>query len=336
MRPSFRPRLVNSPFDDPGLFIPFGYQKRAIMFDLGDINALTPRDLLKVTHVFVSHTHMDHFIGFDHLLRLCLGRPLKIHLYGPQGFLAQLAAKLAAYTWNLVDRYTEAVTIVGTELRPTVKLTQVFDCRRAFKGGQRRKTAATDRTLLTEAGFEVSATILNHRIACLAFSLRERFHVNIIKTRLETLGLKVGPWLRRFKEALYGGADREGWFEIESNEGRGMQRFRLGDLSDQIARVSPGQKIAYIADAAYTPANVAAMVALAADADHLFIEAAFLERDKSIARTKHHLTAHQAGLIAAKAKVKRFTLFHFSPRYGHAATPFESEAQSAYQECLQR
>ena len=150
------------------------------------------------------------------------------------------------------------------------------------------------------------------------------------------MGLQVGPWLRQFKEALYSGIDREQWFEVETVGGGKPQRFRLGELSDQITRVSPGQKITYIADAAYTSANVEKMVALAADADHLFIEAAFLERDQAIARAKHHLTAHQAGLIAAEAKVKRFTLFHFSPRYGHDAAPFEAEAQLAYQGFRQR
>ncbi|NLA75493.1 MAG: MBL fold metallo-hydrolase, partial [Deltaproteobacteria bacterium] len=83
MKPSFYPRLVNDPFSDPGLFIPFLYEKRALMFDLGEINSLTPRDLLKVSHVFVTHTHMDHLAGIDRLLQVFLGREDRLHLLRP-------------------------------------------------------------------------------------------------------------------------------------------------------------------------------------------------------------------------------------------------------------
>ena len=124
MRPSFHPRLINGPFDDPGLFVPFLFEKRALLFDLGDIHTLPARDILKITHVFVSHTHMDHFAGFDRLLRLFLGREKNLHLYGPRGFLRNIEGKLAGYTWNLVDQYSAPFSLHATEIHKDIVLTR--------------------------------------------------------------------------------------------------------------------------------------------------------------------------------------------------------------------
>jgi hypothetical protein len=60
----FSSELINDPFGDPGVYVEFRYRNQAALFDLGDLYSMPPRKLLKISHIFVSHTHMDHFIGF--------------------------------------------------------------------------------------------------------------------------------------------------------------------------------------------------------------------------------------------------------------------------------
>ena len=80
----------------------------------------------------------------------------------------------------------------------------------------------------------------------------------------------------------------------------------------------------------YSESNIEKIVELVKNSDHLFIEASFLEEDRDIAEKKWHLTARQAGLIAAKAGVKQMTPFHFSPRYQGQGHILEKEAMDAF------
>lgn len=330
MRPSFHPRLVNGPFDDPGLFIPFLFEKRAVMFDLGDIHRLSTRDLLKISHVFVTHCHMDHFVGFDRLLRLLLGREKRLHLFGPAGFIDQLQAKLGGYTWNLVDLYSHDLRLEATEVHHGHRMTQGFNSRDRFEPQCSPKRSAFQAQLLEEPAFGVSAVILDHHIPCLGLCLHERFHVNIRKDALERLKLEVGPWLHRFKQALYSDMPRDADFFISPELGPEGRRFPLGILADRITRITPGQKVVYFADVGFSSINLEKMIPFAAGADQLFIEAAFLDRDREAAQAKRHLTAWQAGTIAARAGVREYTVFHFSPRYWDQGHLLVEEAHRAF------
>ena len=331
MRPSFHPRLINGPFDDPGLFIPFQYQNRAVIFDLGDINRLAAKDILKISHAFVSHTHMDHFIGFDRLLRLTLGRPKNLSLFGPPGFLKNVEGKLAGYTWNLADKYNYPLSLQVSEVHPRYILCRQYRCRDRFKPVQDSVKQPFSGVLHTEPAFNISAAILDHHIPCLGFSIRERFHVNIIKDGLNALGLDPGPWLTEFKQALYNQADPASKFEVRLASQKPPKPFILGALTAKIARITPGQKISYITDVKYNQSNRRKIVALVQESNHLFIEAVFREQDREIAERKHHLTARQAGHLAGTARVKQMTVFHFSPRYTGMEAQLREEARAAFE-----
>jgi ribonuclease Z len=332
VRPTFHPRLVNDPFEDPALFIPFFFEKRALLFDLGNLYRLPRRDMLKITHAFVTHTHMDHFAGFDALLRIFLGRDRVLHIFGPPPFLRNVEGKLGGYTWNLVENYDDAFVLKATEVHPDHTLTQEYHCNKAFSAPQVPLRRDFDGTLLKESAFSVHAIHLDHKTPCLAFMLKERFHINIMKDRLKALHVPVGPWLRQLKEALYEQRNPGERFHVVWKE-HGKEReatFRLGDLARQITRVSPGQKIVYIVDVIFAPENIEKMIDFARNADQLFIEAAFLDAEAHVARRKYHLTAKQAGIVARKAGVKHVTLFHFSPRYAHTGSLLEGEAREAF------
>jgi len=333
MRTSFHPRLINDPFSDPGLFISFLYRKRAILFDLGDLRSLTSRDLIKVSHVFVTHAHMDHFIGFDALLRVLLGREKEIHLFGPPEFFARVEGKLAGYTWNLVDEYESRLSIRVTEVWPQKLKTRTYLCEERFVATGKEEEVPFSGMLLKEPSFRLEGVLLDHRIPCLGLSLVESISINIDKEALKDLELPVGPWLTRFKKVLHEQKGLAQSFVVTWEQGGRIvkeKEFSLGELAQRIARISSGQKIGYLSDMAGSPENLEKAENLVRHADSLYIEAPFLERDKAVALKKCHLTAKQAGTLARKAGVRRLTLFHFSPRYTDMAEELEREAMEAF------
>ena len=214
MRPSFSPRLINGPFDDPGLFIPFYFQNRALIFDLGDISCLASKDLLKISHAVVTHTHMDHFIGFDRLLRTDLGREKTLAVFGPAGFIENVEGKLAGYTWNLVEKYNYPLTLQIAEVNSTSIMRRRFHCRDKFRPDGAVVEQPFSGILHQEPGFTVRAALLDHGIPCLGLTIKEQFHINILKDGLKKLRLEPGPWLGDFKAALYERSDAESEFEL--------------------------------------------------------------------------------------------------------------------------
>jgi ribonuclease Z len=332
MRATFDARLVNDPFGDPGVYVDFKFERRALLFDLGDNAALAPRHLLRLTHAFVSHTHMDHFIGFDRLVRICVGRHAGIRLFGPPGFVDQVERRLAAYTWDRVDRYDVELVLEATAVDAEGRTQRArFRTLSGFAREPLPDGRIEDGVLVDEASFRVRGALLDHRTPCLGFALEEKTHVNVWKNRLAEMGLEVGPWVGELKALALAGAgdDRpvRAWWR--TSDGVHSRTLAFGELRPALELV-PGRRIAYVTDVVFHDENVQRIARLARGADLLFIESVFLDADAAHATQKQHLTAGQAGTIARLAGARSVVPFHFSPRYAEREAALREELEAAF------
>lgn len=333
MKPALQTQMVNDPFEDPVLYVDFLFVRRALLFDAGNLRRLPTRKLLRVSDVFLTHTHMDHFQDIDWLLRLCLGRDMHINVFGPAGTIARMEHKLQAYTWNLVENYDASLRLTVTELE-TADTTRsaTFRCHRRFVREAERVNEAPEGLLLQEPGFSVRARILDHHVPCLGYRLEEHEHVNVWKNRLEDRGLAVGPWLVELKAAVLRREPDDYPIPVSWTPSRGDKTatLPLGVLRGEVLRITPGLKIAYVVDAGDTPENRAALLDLLADANQAYVECAFLDEDRDLAFAKRHLTALRAGALARTAGVRNLIPVHLSPRYGDRAARLYAEVNRGF------
>lgn len=333
MRHLFEPRLVNDVLGDPGLYVDFRDERRALLFDLGDITALPPRKLIRLSHVFVTHAHMDHFAGFDYLLRVVLGRKAGLVLFGGPDFIAQVEHKLRAYTWNVVHRYAVELVLdvreIGTD---GCGRRARFSSRKAFAREPCSPWELAGDVLHEETMFRVRGRFVDHDIPCLAYALEEKAQLKVAKDRLAALGLATGAWLRELKQAVLTGAPDAMPIQVRWRDRLGEHELTrsVGALRDVVLDVTRGRRVGYVTDLRFTEPNVQALAGLLTGIDQLFIESVFLHEDREHAARKHHLTAMQAGQIARQVGAASIVPFHFSPRYEGRSAALVAEARTAW------
>ncbi|BFU93844.1 MAG: ribonuclease Z [Nitrospira sp.] len=336
MNPSFSSYLVNDVFGDPGVYVDVRWSRRALLFDLGQNDTLGPTRLLRAGDIFISHTHVDHFIGFDAVLRVALGRGKTVCLFGPPGLIDNVTGKLRGYTWNLVDGYPLRLDVREFHARQVRRMR--FHASDGFTPVEEASSFLTPDpatgqfVVLEDPMFTVRAVALNHRIPSFAYALEEQFHINVNRQRLHEAGLPVGSWLKDVKQHIWQGrADDFRFTATLYDEHRREERdFLLGDVKERFLTISRGQKIVYVVDTRFDPDNEAKIVALAHEADTLYCESPYLDADAAKAFDRYHLTARQAGSMARKAGVRDLVVFHFSPRYTGQGDAIEREAMDAF------
>jgi ribonuclease Z len=316
--------LVNGSFGDPALHLEAGGY--GTLFDCGDLVRLSAPRIHRVRDLFVTHAHIDHFFGFDWLLRIFLGADRKIRVFGPEGIAARVGAKLDGYTWNIeMDFCFEAeVYEVAKDLSHATVST--FRCRH----GLERRIAHEERplaggVLVETPRHRVLAAEVDHGTPALAFRYEQRRGIRIREDRLLALGLARGPWLQRLKAALLGPPrPPDEVFEADTKS------FPLGEIAALLTEEVRGTTIAYVTDTRLRPEVAARLARLVEGADCFYCEAKYLEKDREKAEAARHLTAREAGELARATGARELVLFHPSPKYQDDYGRVLDEARRAF------
>jgi ribonuclease Z len=325
MRPTFFARLVNGPMFDPVVFVRILNLNSALLFDCGRMAGLSNREILSLDSIFISHLHMDHFMGFDQILRVILHRERPLDIYGPEGIVEKVTGKLGSYTWNLAEDYP--LEIVIHEVKEHNVITCSARARNAFVPGLTTTSKRQGATIASRSIYSIDAQVLDHNVPCLGFAMKEPYHINIKASRFNELGYRAGEWIGVFKESILAGCMDD---MIEVSSTAGILWESVDDLFNKLVIITEGHKIAYITDIRASDENLQRIEELAQDVDILFIEAYYLAERQHQAFEKAHLTAAQAGMIAKMMRAKKVVPMHISPRYHDRTDKIRSELDTAW------
>jgi ribonuclease Z len=172
----------------------------------------------------------------------------------------------------------------------------------------REQPVSRDGTIAQTPGFRLEARRLSHRVPAVGYRLVEPDGRRMRPERLAARGI-AGPDV--------GVLQRQGWLDVDG------QRLTVEEMSEP----RPGQRFAFIMDTRLCDAAFA----LADRADMVVCESTFLAEDAALAPDYGHLTAAEAGRIAAEAGARLLVLTHFSQRYAHQEPRrFADEAATAF------
>jgi len=162
------------------------------------------------------------------------------------------------------------------------------------------------RSIVAAGPFALRSMPLRHRVDTLGWRVDEPDGRRMLPERLAALGV-AGPDI--------GELQRAGTVSV------GGRTVAL----EEVSAPRRGQSMAFVMDTAWCDEAVD----LADGVDLLVCEATFLSTEGELAERYGHLTAREAGRLAARAGARRLVLTHFSRRYADAAV-FVDEAAAEF------
>jgi ribonuclease Z len=196
-----------------------------------------------------------------------------------------------------------------SDIHPGEIRTSRFELHEAFTIAHNEGTLSYERSIGDGAGFIVEAVTMNHGTPTLAYIVHEKARRNIDTTRLASLGLQPGPWLRQLKESTG---------NVTGSVVIGGVRHSLDELRKALVIETPGESIAYLTDFLLDESTIERLSETLHGCRTVICEGQYRHSDIELARKNFHMTTVLAATLAQRAQVEELVLFHLSDRYKYS------------------
>ena len=311
----FRPEVKSRIGEDISILVKLDNHPWNYLCECGDASDLTVKEVQNCKAIFISHTHIDHFVNFDSVIRHQIGIQRRVIICGPKGIAEQIQSRIKSYTWNLIEKgsiiyeireYVSEGKLVIYEIEPPIwELKQIKE--------------TESNIIFEDKSFEVSAILLDHKIPTLAYKFKER---DTTKIDIQSSGFKGGKWVKTLKDAFEKN-ERDILIAIEEQEYKSGALFHL-------LHIQEGDSLGIIMDHAASETNHQKIKDHFFGCRQAFIESFYKEEDKELAELNYHSYSKMSGRIMKEAQVQQAIPVHFSRKYTEAEikeliSEFESE-----------
>jgi ribonuclease Z len=310
-------------FDDPLLLVRVRPSGRALLFDCGKIHHLAKRVYTSLDAIFISHAHMDHFMGMDSVIRHSHASPRTIDIFGPPGLSGRMAHKFGCYDWNLADTFWgnfRVGEVSGERIASTLYCgPQAFAAR---PDGERSGAIYQNRYL------SVTGASCEHRIEVLAYRIDEGPSFAIDEHRMSEAGVVKGGWLKNMEKLFHDGTMEESPIQVCFQAGSAVEERSepdAGALYRRIRKIEEPASIGYVTDIGFSEENLEKLAGLVDKVTLLVCECAFLARDREKARLSRHLCTTDLNFLLERLRPRYVLPMHFSKTY-------QGERASLYRE----
>lgn len=315
-------QLVNGSAGDPVLYLDYPGSDDAVLFDGGENHALSMPQLADLEAVFVSHHHVDHFIGLDRIMRANIDRDKTLHVFGPVNTIQKVYDRIRSYEYPFFPFQKIAVCV--HELDGAVRRTATLECTKRFPPPQVTERPWAGRVCYETEHIQVEAVAVDHTVPCLAFALAEKGGFHPDPDKLAAGLLRPGNWVQEALRLLRANAPGDTALDIQGG------RFTLSALAAQYFAESAGARVAYVTDTFWGDEVRPHLVKLAKGAWRLYCDSFYARKEAKSAAQYRHLMAHQSAELAKLAKVEQLVLIHFSSRYAGRYETLLDEARAVF------